>query len=114
MSWDAYACMFGIIAHHGVPIFLFFLLTLLVYRVAAPCRWALRDGTVPSSVQLWSRRLESRPKKAKQMPAWQLTWEEPNTLTEDQVQKVAEWYKSLDPEEQREDVPVEEFLDHNR
>jgi hypothetical protein len=98
-SWDAY---------------IHFLLTLLVYRVAAPCRWALRDGTVPSSVQLCSRRLESRPKKAMQMPAWQLAWEEPNTLNEDQIQKVAEWYKNLDPEEQREDVPVEELWDHNR
>ena len=39
----------------------FFLLTLFVYLVAAPCRWALRDGTVPSSVQLCSRRLESLP-----------------------------------------------------
>ena len=48
------------------------------------------------------------------MPAWQLAWEEPNTLNEDHIQKVADWYKNLDPEEQREDVPVEEIWDHNR
>ena len=48
------------------------------------------------------------------MPAWQLAWEEPNTLNDDQLHKVAEWYKGLDPEEAREDVPVEEILDHNR
>ena len=44
------------------------------------------------------------------MPACQLAWDEPNTLNDDQLQKVAEWYKGLDPEEAREDVPVEEVL----
>ena len=107
MSWDAYACMFGIIAHHGMPIFLFFCLHYCGYRVTTPCRWARRDDTVPSLVQLCSRRLESRPKKAKQMPARQLAWDEPSTLNDDQLQKVAEWYTGLDPEEVREDVPVE-------
>ena len=91
-----------------------FLRTLFVYRAAAPCRWALRDGAVPSSVQLCSRRLESRPKRVKQLLAWQLAWKGPNSRSDDQLQTVAEWYKGLDPEEAREDVPVEEILDHNR
>ena len=98
-SWDAH-----------IPI----VPTLLVYRVATPCRWALRDGTVPSSVQRCFRRLESRPKRAKQMSAWQLAWEEPNTLNDDQLRNPVEWYTGLDPEEARDGVPVEEILDYNK
>ena len=52
-------------------------------------------------------------KRAKSLPVWQLAWEDLATWTEEQLHKVAQWYRELDPKEAREDVPVEKILAHN-
>ena len=79
---------------------------------------------MPSSVQLCSRRMDSwegsggggsgggSRKRAKSTPPWQLAWEDPATWSEEQLHKVAQWYRELDPKEAREDAPVEKILAH--
>ena len=102
-----------VLAHHGMPIYLVAYVIGIARCGTVPLGAASRRCAVLGATFFPSNGLGYRrggaPKRSKATPPWQLCWEDPSGWTPDQMQKVADYYRCLDPEEQRDEVPVEEI-----